>query len=524
MVSWREIRTRKGIAVNRIRILVCCLNDSEPECMTELAAFELPQPNLTSGDIEATLDHLEAVTLEIGHLALRVALQAQWGMVDAQLVAAYLGRFPVGQVRRDGSKPITVASRLGTVHLTRQVLVHRATGRHVMPGDIALPAHAGRITTRALQEWGCLLAQDLPFATAARLLGWQTQEDAILSPATLRTLVRHHGSLIRAAEQAEVAAVINLEGCPPSPVRLVPHRESRRRPGWPPALMTAVEVALTRLHPCPPRGVAWSDWARVLAARRADPARSVATLATLGPELEDGQVLVGMDEVFTRAPEQHTFIEVRTARIATPVGYRYVSGMGAAFLSHLRGLLMHAVAQGHSLLVVADCAHWIRDFFGEHLATVAAKTLLLDWHHLQGRCAHEASRACRGRTAKRRFLRRLRRHLWRGDVSAAVRVINQEHPRARSSSTLRTFADYLQARRPYIPSYRDRWRACRYIGSGPSEKANDLLVARRQKGRGMHWSAEMSDALTALQTVRLNQEWDRYWQSEPKAVRFAAVV
>ena len=44
------------------------------------------------------------------------------------------------------------------------------------------------------------------------------------------------------------------------------------------------------------------------------------------------------------------------------------------------------------------------------------------------------------------------------------------------------------------------------------EKANDLLVARRQKGKGMHWSGETSDALAALRTLLLNCEWERYWE------------
>jgi hypothetical protein len=510
--------------VSHIRILVCRLDDADPDHMTELAAFDVPFITCTPGQNEITLDQLEAATLETGHLALRVALQAQWAAVDARLADAYRQRFPAGQVRRDGSKPITVASRMGTVQLTRQVLVHPATGRHVMPGDAALPPHKGRITTRALQEWGCLLAQDLPFATAARLLGWQTHEKEILSPATLRTLVRRHGTLVRLAEQSEAEAHSEMSDCLLSAVRLVPHGTPRRRAGWPPALAAAVEATLAQRQPCPPRGVAWSDWVRVLAVRRADPMRPAILLSRLGPEVEEKQVLVGIDEVFTHAQEQHTFIELRTARLATTVGYRYVSGQGEPFLHRLRDLLVRTVVPGYSLLAIADCAHWIRAFFDEQLTTIKPKTLLLDWHHLQGRCAHEASRACRGRAAKHRFLRRLRRQLWRGDVPAAVRVIEREHPQARASSTLRTFAEYLRARQCYIPSYRDRWRACHYIGSGQSEKANDLLVARRQKGRGMHWSAEMSDALAALQTVRLNNEWDRYWVAERQAGGMDAVA
>jgi hypothetical protein len=97
-------------------------------------------------------------------------------------------------------------------------------------------------------------------------------------------------------------------------------------------------------------------------------------------------------------------------------------------------------------------------------------------------------------------------------VPGAVRVIREEVPRARPGAALVTFGEYLQARQAYIPDYRARWRACRYIGSGQVEKANDLLVARRQKGKGMHWSGVTSDALAALCTLKQNQEWERYWQ------------
>jgi hypothetical protein len=44
------------------------------------------------------------------------------------------------------------------------------------------------------------------------------------------------------------------------------------------------------------------------------------------------------------------------------------------------------------------------------------------------------------------------------------------------------------------------------------EQANDVIVARRQKNRGMQWSEATSDALTALRTLLLNAGWERYWQ------------
>ncbi|WP_283250057.1 hypothetical protein [Acaryochloris marina] len=43
------------------------------------------------------------------------------------------------------------------------------------------------------------------------------------------------------------------------------------------------------------------------------------------------------------------------------------------------------------------------------------------------------------------------------------------------------------------------------MGSAHAEKACDLIVAKRQKNRGMHWSEATADALAAMKTVMLNQ-------------------
>ena len=63
----------------------------------------------------------------------------------------------------------------------------------------------------------------------------------------------------------------------------------------------------------------------------------------------------------------------------------------------------------------------------------------------------------------------------------------------------------------WIPNDRARHRGRQYIGSGLVEKANDRIGVRRQKGRGMQWSARTSDGLTALRALLLNDGWDTYW-------------
>jgi hypothetical protein len=73
---------------------------------------------------------------------------------------------------------------------------------------------------------------------------------------------------------------------------------------------------------------------------------------------------------------------------------------------------------------------------------------------------------------------------------------------------LETLIAYVRARQPWIVNYRQRRIEQHYIGSGHVEKANDLIVAGRQKNRGMQWSEATSDALAALRTLMLNG-WER---------------
>jgi hypothetical protein len=206
-------------------------------------------------------------------------------------------------------------------------------------------------------------------------------------------------------------------------------------------------------------------------------------------------VLLTIDEVLTRKPAAGHFLELRTARIVTQHGSRYLSGIGALFLQRLQLAVLLCLGPFRSLLLIADGARWIRSFFTYTLAALADKTMILDWHHLKQKCYEFSSRICRGKLAKARFLRRLYRRLWRGDVPGALAVVEAERPETKNEAKLDELIGYLQAREAWMVNYR-QWRIERkYIGSGHVEKVNDLLVARRQKNRGMQWTEATSDGL-----------------------------
>ena len=215
----------------------------------------------------------------------------------------------------------------------------------------------------------------------------------------------------------------------------------------------------------------------------------------------------------TCKPQKRCFWELRTARVLTPEGTRYFSGTGDSFLLLLTVFLQVCVGKHRHLLVLADGARWIRNWYHSLADLGFASRLLLDWYHLCHKCRELASMICRGRTAKKPLLKVVIGCLWQGQVAEAITALEAHRPQAKNEAKLDELIGYLRDRAIYIPNYRERRRERCYIGSGHVEKANDLLVAQRQKGHGMHWSLETSEALAALRTLMLNGGWERYWRN-----------
>jgi hypothetical protein len=386
-------------------------------------------------------------------------------------------------------------------------------GDHVVPGNDLLPDHGGMVITRCLREWSCLLPLDVGFETTQRLLGWITHEPEIISTSEVRCLVRQHGGEIRAAEAAEAQALLlHPEALARARAQLVPAEAPRRKAAWPKELTAAVAVALEQEQPPPPEGVTRGDWERVLWARRAQRDASDATaLRRLGPEVAPGQIVVSGDEVLVRQPKKRQFWELRTARVSTATGYRYVSGTGEGFLSLLWVVLLVCGARTAAVTLIADGARWIRAFVEERLRELPRFEFVLDWFHLAKRCRELTSMIGRDREARRELYREVRKRLWRGEVEDALDLLEAYRPRAKNGARLEELMQYVGSRGEMLVNYRERRVKREYIGSGGVEKGNDLIVARRQKRRGMHWSLETADRLAALKTLYLNHGWDLYW-------------
>lgn len=80
--------------MSQIRILICRVDENNPEQMTELASYDLPRIDTGTLDREITLDETEATLHKQGQALLKRALQAQFEEMDRELVEAYRQDFP----------------------------------------------------------------------------------------------------------------------------------------------------------------------------------------------------------------------------------------------------------------------------------------------------------------------------------------------------------------------------------------------------------------------------------------------
>ena len=109
--------------------------------------------------------------------------------------------------------------------------------------------------------------------------------------------------------------------------------------------------------------------------------------------------------------------------------------------------------------------------------------------------------------------RRLFHILWAGNTDGAINFLSTlSSDKVRNPRKLQELIYYLKnnAARNVIACYALRRKLGLRISSNPVEKANDLIVASRQKGDSMSWSRSGSWGLAAVTCMYLNHEADYF--------------
>lgn len=185
-------------------------------------------------------------------------------------------------------------------------------------------------------------------------------------------------------------------------------------------------------------------------------------------------------------------------------------GMRNVFKSVLAFLLVNNLLS-RELVFLTDGAQDLRS----HIQSVFEfhpYTVILDWFHLKKRCQEWLSMAIRGKDRRNAILEKILRYLWVGDVTGASRYLSSLDPEdIKNRKWLDDPLGYFQKKGDAITCYALRAKLGLRNSSNPVEKANDLVVAGRQKHNGMSWSPNGSGALAALQMIYLNHQPDLWF-------------
>jgi len=185
-------------------------------------------------------------------------------------------------------------------------------------------------------------------------------------------------------------------------------------------------------------------------------------------------------------------------------------GMQEAFRRLMAFLLANSLMEDRQLIFITDGATEIKEHVQRYFG-FRPYTLHLDWHHLQKKCYQLMSSALKGgkkmKQEKDAIERELYGILWTGNVKGALDYIaGISQKNIKSQEALDLLTGYITRKQEHIPCYAIRKGLGLHNSSNPVEKANDLIVAHRQKGKGMAWSEEGCHALAAVTVAGINNE------------------
>ena len=140
-------------------------------------------------------------------------------------------------------------------------------------------------------------------------------------------------------------------------------------------------------------------------------------------------------------------------------------------------------------------------------------SVILDWYHLKKKCRELLSMASKGRQIRNAILEELMPLLWHGLVDQAIDYLSHlTTDQIKNDDELKHLMGYLEKNRGMIPVYAVRRELGLRNSSNRGEKANDLLVAARQKHNGMSWSKSGSVALAYVTALKKNQTYKTWFR------------
>jgi hypothetical protein len=343
----------------------------------------------------------------------------------------------------------------------------------VAPLDEALGVQPHQRTSGELQSLGCALAVFVPFATAARLLGWYS--GGTVSPQAVWGWVQAAGQQAMETLQEHLHAL--AQGDLPEPEALAADLAAA-------PLVVGADGVMVPFRPDAgaPRGkIRWRE------------------------------VKVG---VLARVRQHRT----RTGQVVTRLAQRRLVAVLGDIEALKPRVWFEAVRQGIStapqVVWLSDGARGLWRLYDERLAAYAVG--ILDFYHAVQYLWKGAAAWLDGRTTQARRWFGWARHRLRhgqpdGVLADLVEALEVEGLPASARDTLTALYTYLDRHRDHIDYVKYKELGLP-IGSGMVESACKWLIQQRFKGVGMRWSEDGFNHLLHLRLAWVNGSFEALFQ------------
>ena len=149
--------------------------------------------------------------------------------------------------------------------------------------------------------------------------------------------------------------------------------------------------------------------------------------------------------------------------------------------------------------------------------------IILDWYHQVKKCKEQLSMGMKGGDQRNKLLNELLPFLWSGLTEQAIALLCEiDSADIKNMAVIKKLKEYLRRNKPYIPCYAVRKALGLRNSSDRGEKANDLIVSKRQKHNGMSQSKRGSAALASISALRRNNEYKVWFEKRVVELKLAA--
>jgi len=174
-------------------------------------------------------------------------------------------------------------------------------------------------------------------------------------------------------------------------------------------------------------------------------------------------------------------------------------------------LKLRGARDAASLLFLADGADWIWDRIPDLVEDLGIDprrvSMGVDFYHaVENLEAAAELRSGWSKKRRKRWVKRMKKLLWRGKVEKVIEEIDRLCV-GRNSKALRTKRDYFKDRKDMM-AYAKLRRRHLPIGSGSVESAVRRIVNLRMKGCGIFWRDENSEAMLYLRAQLKAGRWE----------------